>query len=455
MLRRQADTSVAHDKTKCDRIVGRIYDLGSDDDFPDIGELDGVGRQVEQNLPQAQRVAHQRQRRLWSDGKQQLQPLFGGVNGDLIGHVLQHIIQVEGDGFQLQLARFDLGEIENVIDDAQQAVRGREDFAHIVLLFSGQFRLQCQVTEPNDGVHRRANFVAHAGQEITLGASGGLGGFFGGEEFLFQPLPLGDVLMDAVQFDDRAPSVPFDDDAHHHIPHLAAAADNPLVHLSIENGAARGRDFGYVLRHQRDIVGVDKLTDVDLARHKVATFALTGGVVQRVELVVEDKAIACQVKFPCPKLRNLHCHGQLRAATLELYFRLLPIRDVADGLNRAHHLPVGVIQDRRHAPQEQVAPAGRHIGFRNQHIVRALDLGIFLFNFLFRPQDQVNQNWLRPPVKWDGIGILPFTEHHLGRHARQGFDGTVPGNDFPMMINDKGGVRQKVNDVCQPSPGLP
>ena len=68
--------------------------------------------------------------------------------------------------------------------------------------FCGQLRVEAHhVGETEDGIHRGAQFVAHIGEEDTLGAVGGFGSLLGrgkliralGDEFL-------QVLLDAQQF---------------------------------------------------------------------------------------------------------------------------------------------------------------------------------------------------------------------------------------------------------------
>ena len=79
----------------------------------------------------------------------------------------------------LDLAGLDLGEIENVVDQVEQVLAagmdGVEIFAALFLAL-GEAAAQ-HVGEADDRVHRRADFVAHAGQEFALGAVGGFGDF--------------------------------------------------------------------------------------------------------------------------------------------------------------------------------------------------------------------------------------------------------------------------------------
>src|SRR5438105_3874356 len=77
-----------------------------------------------------------------------------------------------GDGFDLELARLDLGQVEDVVDDAEQELAVTLDRPEPVegLGGGGPARLfvEEQVGEPEDRRHRRADLVAHVRQELGL-----------------------------------------------------------------------------------------------------------------------------------------------------------------------------------------------------------------------------------------------------------------------------------------------
>ena len=50
--------------------------------------------------------------------------------------------QIELHGFHIQLAGFDFGEIQNVVDDPQQRIGRRLNFAQIIMLFGRQLSFQ-------------------------------------------------------------------------------------------------------------------------------------------------------------------------------------------------------------------------------------------------------------------------------------------------------------------------
>ena len=64
----------------------------------------------------------------------------------------------------------DLGEIQNVVDNAQQGVRRCADLGEVVPLAGRELGLQRQMGHADDAVHGRTDFVAHVGEKIALGA---------------------------------------------------------------------------------------------------------------------------------------------------------------------------------------------------------------------------------------------------------------------------------------------
>ena len=145
---------------------------------PVVGELDGVAGEVEQGLAQPRRVAAQpgRHRVAVDLDRQALGPRRSGDDGR---DVVEDGREVEVGVLQSQLAGLDLGQVEDVVDDRQQVLARGVDLGQALgLLRRGAGALQ-QVGQADDGVHRRADLVAHVGQEGALGPVGGLGGVLG------------------------------------------------------------------------------------------------------------------------------------------------------------------------------------------------------------------------------------------------------------------------------------
>ena len=107
--------------------------------------------------------------------------------------IVDHARQVEGNFLDRQLAGLDFGKIENVVENAQQGCRRASHHAKVVTLHRVQVGSQCKVGHANNAVHRRADFMAHVGEEFTLRAAGVLRRLLG--EFQLRGLPFRAVLQ--------------------------------------------------------------------------------------------------------------------------------------------------------------------------------------------------------------------------------------------------------------------
>ena len=74
---------------------------------------------------------------------------------------------------------FDLRVIEDVVDDAQQMLAGVLDLGQVIALLNGEVGAQRQVGHADNRIHRRADFMAHVGQEIRFRLGGGFGSLLG------------------------------------------------------------------------------------------------------------------------------------------------------------------------------------------------------------------------------------------------------------------------------------
>ena len=70
--------------------------------------------------------------------------------------------------FHVDLAGLDLGQIEDVVDQAQEVVAVALDGLHGLLLLGPFDRVGEDVGVSQDGGHGGANLVAHVGQELAL-----------------------------------------------------------------------------------------------------------------------------------------------------------------------------------------------------------------------------------------------------------------------------------------------
>ena len=136
-----------------------------------------------------------------------LEALFGSLKRNAVDRLLDQHGQVERMVLELELARLDLGEIKDVADDGEQRVGALADGLRVVALLGVQVGAEEKAGHADDGVHRRANLVAHVGEELGLGHVGAFRRFLRRDEFILDLLAVGDFLADAAVADDLAGEV--------------------------------------------------------------------------------------------------------------------------------------------------------------------------------------------------------------------------------------------------------
>ena len=101
-----------------------------------------------------------------------MQPLELRGSSDHGAHLFEQGIEGKITVLQFQLAGLDLRKVKNVIDDRQQVPPGSVDLLQPFSLRRRDAIALQQVGKAKDGIHRRADFVAHVGQEGALGLVG-------------------------------------------------------------------------------------------------------------------------------------------------------------------------------------------------------------------------------------------------------------------------------------------
>ena len=154
--------------------------------MPLFGKLDRIADQIDQHLLQAARIAYQRVRHLGRDIPSQRQSFLVGARLQRLDRHLDTLSKIEGHGFELKSPRFDLREIEDIIDDREQPFGTAPNRVSVVALLLGKRRVQEQLGHADDAVHRRADLVAHDREKLGLGAVAGFGRHLGLEQIAVQ-----------------------------------------------------------------------------------------------------------------------------------------------------------------------------------------------------------------------------------------------------------------------------
>jgi hypothetical protein len=193
-LRRDADAGVLHFEVQL-----LALQLGAQGDAAFFGELDRVVEQVGQHLAHAQLVAAQagRQGRVVVDVD--VQALGARVRRQGRRQLVDQRQQVVVVLFEFDRAFFQLGGVEDFVQQAQQRAAGAANRIEVAALFGRQFAVEQHVGEAEDRVHRRADLVAHVGHEAGARGGGLLGGFLRFAQRVFHLAAFGDVEDHAVQ----------------------------------------------------------------------------------------------------------------------------------------------------------------------------------------------------------------------------------------------------------------
>ncbi|MNZ88486.1 hypothetical protein D3C78_1073810 [compost metagenome] len=100
-------------------LLAVLLPMDGDGDLALPGELDRIAQQIAQHLAEAHGVAEQPGGHIGVNVEQQLEALFLRLDHGLVGETAEHILEEELDLLEMHLAGLDLGEVEDVVDDAQ------------------------------------------------------------------------------------------------------------------------------------------------------------------------------------------------------------------------------------------------------------------------------------------------------------------------------------------------
>ena len=138
-----------------------------------------------------------------------LEVLRGGGGAHEQRCVVDHCPKIEVVDLDHHLSRFHLGEVEDVVDDREQRLGGGVDGGRVLALLGIELRVEQQRCHPDDAVHRRADLVAHVGEELRLQSRRFLGLIRRRSEITVDALAFGDVVErdhrtgDDLVLDDR------------------------------------------------------------------------------------------------------------------------------------------------------------------------------------------------------------------------------------------------------------
>ena len=163
-----ADARVCHRELNGEVGIGLFFEHDSNDDLAFVGEFDGIADEVDEYLAYSGFVAHQFAGDILVDEENEFQAFFVCGRRKQYDRIFEAFVYVEGDMLRFEFPQFEPGKIENVVDDVHQSGRGLRDELGQFLLIGVQARPEKQVREAYDAVHRRADFMAHAGEKLRF-----------------------------------------------------------------------------------------------------------------------------------------------------------------------------------------------------------------------------------------------------------------------------------------------
>ena len=167
-----ANARIAHGKLHAHPLRPGLQELQSHHHLAALGEFDGIARQIQQHLLQAQIIAAQNAGHGRIELKQHLHLFVLQSRGQHHREVAHQLIEAKRCIVKHQLARLHLGEIQNIVEDGQQRARRAFSLVDVVLLARIQTTQLQQLQQAQHGIHGGANFVAHVGYKFTFGLAG-------------------------------------------------------------------------------------------------------------------------------------------------------------------------------------------------------------------------------------------------------------------------------------------
>ena len=161
---------------KSDAFAARSrFGFDAQEDAALFRELDRVAHEIEQDLAQPVGISHHLVGDMARHMSRELDTLHMGARREELGDVLGDVEDRERFRLQTDGAGFDLGVVEDLIDDGEERAARSVDGRSITALLGRELGLEKKARHADDAVHGRADLVAHRGEEARLGDVGGLG----------------------------------------------------------------------------------------------------------------------------------------------------------------------------------------------------------------------------------------------------------------------------------------
>ena len=132
------------------------------------GVLQGIHQQIPKHLPQTQCITLDKARQLFQLWPAEPKPLLECHLGVDFQHIPQERMKIHPMLLNLHVTAFQLGKIQNLIDNMLQILRASSGAQQIFLLLLGQITVQYEIEHPRHTIDWRAKLMAHRSHELPL-----------------------------------------------------------------------------------------------------------------------------------------------------------------------------------------------------------------------------------------------------------------------------------------------
>ena len=131
--------------------------------------LDGIGQEIDIDLVETQLIAVEMLMIEMIDAEAEIDVLLFHHRLGNVHQILRAFYNGKGGRAQIQLTAFNLGNIQNIVDQGQQMIAGETDFMQVFLDGGAVLRVLFRNgSQADNSVHGRADVMGHSGEEVRL-----------------------------------------------------------------------------------------------------------------------------------------------------------------------------------------------------------------------------------------------------------------------------------------------